>query len=216
MMASGKVEGDLLLYGGIPPFSNPEETMPDAHRAPSAVPRPLRADARRNFDAVLGAARDAFATNGPDASLEDIARRAGVGIATLYRNFPTRSSLIEAVYFDEVDALCRAAEDLGELSPWDALIAWLRRFVEYATTKRALLDGLNRDSDMFRNAKDAMFDAGRPLLARAQASGEARSDVEIGDVLYLISGLLSVTYATDEQRERVLGLALDGIRPQRA
>ncbi|WP_394771044.1 TetR/AcrR family transcriptional regulator [Lacisediminihabitans sp.] len=189
--------------------------MTDAPLVPGVVARPLRADARRNFESVLAAARDAFATNGPDASLEDIARRAGVGIATLYRNFSTRASLIEAVYFDEVDALCRAAEHLGELPPWEALIAWLRRFVNYATTKRALLDGLNRDSDMFRNAKYAMFEAGKPLLARAQASGDARADVEIADVLFLISGLLSVSYADDEQRERVLGLALDGIRPPR-
>jgi AcrR family transcriptional regulator len=189
--------------------------MPDITRASVAAPRPLRADARRNFEAVLAAARDAFADNGPDASLEDIARRAGVGIGTLYRNFPARSDLINAVYVEEVEELCRTAEDLADLPPWDALMAWLRRFAAYCMRKRALVEGLNRDSSLFQNSKGAMYEAGGPLLARAQESGDARSDLEIGDVMYLITGLLSGTYTTDEQRERVLGVALDGIRTQR-
>ncbi|MDQ1574724.1 MAG: hypothetical protein QOH44_2283 [Actinomycetota bacterium] len=193
----------------------PKVTMPDITRASVAAPRPLRADARRNFEAVLAAARDAFADNGPDASLEDIARRAGVGIGTLYRNFPARSDLINAVYVEEVEELCRTAEDLADLPPWDALMAWLRRFVAYCMRKRALVEGLNRDSSLFQNSKGAMYEAGGPLLARAQESGDARPDLEIGDVMYLITGLLSGTYATDEQRERVLGVALDGIRTQR-
>jgi AcrR family transcriptional regulator len=188
--------------------------MSDAPRASVAAPRPLRADARRNFEAVLAAARDAFADNGPDASLEDIARRAGVGIATLYRNFPTRSDLIDAVYVEEVEDLCRTAEDLGDLPPWEALMAWLRRFVAYCTRKRALVEGLNRDSAMFREARNAMYATSAPLLARAQASGDARDDVEIDDVMHLVTGLMSVSYKTDEQRERVLMVALDGIRPQ--
>jgi AcrR family transcriptional regulator len=189
--------------------------MADAPRASVAAPRPLRADARRNFEAVLASAKDSFADNGPDASLEDIARRAGVGIATLYRNFPTRSSLIEAVYFDEVEALCRTAEDLAELPPWNALVAWLRRFVAYLATKRALIEGLNRDSEMFRSAKDAMYGTSEPLLTRAQASGDVRADVGIEDMMFLVHGIMSVNYSTDEQRERVLGLALDGLRPPR-
>ncbi|MCU1557671.1 MAG: TetR family transcriptional regulator [Microbacteriaceae bacterium] len=189
--------------------------MSDAPRASVAAPRPLRADARRNFEAVLAAAKDSFAENGPDASLEEIARQAGVGIATLYRNFPTRSSLIEAVYFDEVEALCRTAEDLADLPPWDALVGWLRRFVAYLATKRALIEGLNRDSDMFRSAKDAMYGTSEPLLVRAQKSGDVRDDVGIAEMMLLVHGLMSVNYASDDQRERVLGLALDGLRPPR-
>jgi AcrR family transcriptional regulator len=180
-----------------------------------AAPRPLRADARRNFEAVLAAARDAFAENGADASLEDIARRAGVGIGTLYRHFPTRSDLIDAVYVEEVEELCRTAEDLVDLPPWDALMAWLRSFVAYCTRKRALVDGLNRNSELFRAAKEAMYATSAPLLTRAQDAGEARPDVQIDDVMRLVTGLMSVAYTTDDQRERVLGLALDGIRPQR-
>jgi AcrR family transcriptional regulator len=188
--------------------------MPDVRRASVAAPRPQRADARRNFEAVLAAARDAFAENGSDASLEDIARRAGVGIGTLYRNFPTRSDLINAAYVDEVEELCRAAEELDDLPPWDALMAWLRSFVAYCWRKRALVEGLNRDSAMFQNARDAMYGTSAPLLARAQAAGDVRPDVEIDDVMHLVTGLMSVSYRTDEQRERVLALALDGIRPR--
>src|SRR6266516_3407373 len=102
------------------------------------VKRPQRADARRNFDALLTAARDAFAAKGVEASLEDIARSAGVGIGTLYRNFPTRQDLVKAVYLGEIEELCAAAEDVADLPPWEALSAWLRRFVEYAATKRAI------------------------------------------------------------------------------
>src|SRR5919112_5514942 len=91
--------------------------------------RPHRADARRNFDALLAAAREAFAEQGSDASLEDIARRAGVGIGTLYRNFPTRQDLFESVYLGEVEELCAAAEAAMAQPPWEALASWLRRFV---------------------------------------------------------------------------------------
>src|SRR5689334_24275830 len=106
------------------------------------VRRPQRADARRNFDALIAAARDAFAADGAGASLEDIARRAGVGIGTLYRNFPTRDALVEAVYVEEVEAVVRAAEDAASLEPWEAVQAWLRRFLLYVGTKKALLEGL--------------------------------------------------------------------------
>ena len=126
--------------------------MTSARQAPEVFARrPKRADARRNYDALVAAARDVFAENGASsASLEEVARRAGVGIGTLYRNFPTRQDLFEAVYVEEVQALCRAAEDLAELPPWDALIAWLHRFVAYVATKRALDESLNRDSEIFQ------------------------------------------------------------------
>src|SRR5689334_8589421 len=115
-----------------------------------AVRRPQRADARRNFDALLAAARDAFAENGTEASLEDIARRAGVGIGTLYRNFPTRQDLFEAVYVEEIDQLGQVAAAVAELPPWEALTAWIGQFVSYAATKRAVIEALNRESDMFK------------------------------------------------------------------
>jgi AcrR family transcriptional regulator len=102
--------------------------------------RPHRADAARNFDAILAAARAGFTDSGTEASLE-IARRAGVGPATLYRNFPAREDLIEAVYVAEVDSLCQDAVRLAETEkPWPALVAWIRHFVTYMATKRVLLD----------------------------------------------------------------------------
>jgi len=174
--------------------------------------RPQRADARRNFDALLVAARDAFAENGTQASLEDIARRAGVGIGTLYRNFPTRPDLFNAVYLGEIDQLCQVAEDVAGLPPWEALVTWLRRFVEYAATKRAIYEALNRDSDMFRSSRKAMYAAGEPLLQRAQQAGEARLDASFDDVLRLVTGITAAGFVDDEQRERVLAFALDGLR----
>src|SRR3712207_3362124 len=111
--------------------------------------RPQRADARRNFDALITAARDVFSEQGVSASLEDVARRAGVGIGTLYRNFPTRQELVEAVYVGEIRELCAFAQAAAADRPWDALFAWLHRFVDYVATKRALAEGLNRDSTIF-------------------------------------------------------------------
>jgi AcrR family transcriptional regulator len=177
-----------------------------------SVRRPARADARRNFDALLVAARDAFAEQGTEASLEDIARRAGVGIGTLYRNFPTRQDLFDSVYVGEVEQLCRAAEEVADLPPWEALAAWLARFVGYAATKRAIYEALNRDSEMFRASRGAMYAAGEPLLARAQAAGQARADASFDDILRLVSGITSAAFADDDQRDRVLAFALDGIR----
>jgi AcrR family transcriptional regulator len=174
----------------------------------------MRADARRNYDKLIAAARDAFGEAGGSASLEDIARRAHVGIGTLYRHFPTRRDLFESVYVDEVEALCRTAQDLaGERSPWEALVGWLRRFVEYMATKKALAEGLVHDSDLFRSCRAAIYAAGGPLLTRAQEDGSARPDTSFDDVMRLISGITMVQMVEPGQLERVLGMAFDGMRP---
>src|ERR671921_257441 len=104
--------------------------------------RPKRADALRNYEKLVAAAREAFTEADRSASLEDIARRAGVGIGTLYRNFPTRADLVEAVYVDEVQGLCRGAQEVCEEEPWEALTSWLHRFVGYVATKQALAEEL--------------------------------------------------------------------------
>lgn len=178
----------------------------------SGVQRPERADARRNFDALILAAREAFAEHGAGASLEDIARRAGVGIGTLYRNFPSRDSLVEAVYVAEVERLVEAAQQAQSMEPWHGLEHWLRRFVEYVGTKHALIDGINRESPVLKNCRDAMYAAGSPLLARAQEAGVARIDASIEDVVRLIAGIAGVAFPDEDQRRRVLGLAIDGLR----
>ncbi|KUL29294.1 TetR/AcrR family transcriptional regulator [Actinoplanes awajinensis] len=179
---------------------------------PVSVRRPQRADARRNFDALLAAAREIFAESSTDASLEEIARRAGVGIGTLYRNFPTRRDLFEAVYVEEINQLSVVAETVADLPPWEALRAWLDRFVGYVVTKRAVMDALNRDSELFTSCRVAMYRAGEPLLERARAAGEVRSDASFDDVLRMISGLVSGAFVDEAQRDRVLAFALDGIR----
>jgi AcrR family transcriptional regulator len=180
-----------------------------------AARRPRRADARRNFDALLSAAREVFAESGTDASLEEVARRAGVGIGTLYRNFPTRRDLFDSVYVGEVFALCDAAAELGDLPPWDALVAWLHRFIAYVGTKRALYEALNRDSEIFRSCRPAIYSAGEPLMARAQQAGEARTDISFDDVVHMVSGLAGAGFADDGQRDRVLDMALEGLRVRR-
>ncbi|MEO3751841.1 helix-turn-helix domain-containing protein [Streptomyces sp. B6B3] len=179
-----------------------------------AVRRPRRADARRNFDALLRAAREAFAEHGTDASLEDVARRAGVGIGTLYRNFPTRQHLFEAVYVGEVEELCRSAEEAAELPPWEALASWLRRFVSYSATKRAIYEALSRDSEIVATCRTSIYAAGEPLLARAQRAGEVREDLGFDDLLRLISGITAARVTDDAQRDRILTIALDGTRPR--
>jgi AcrR family transcriptional regulator len=176
------------------------------------VRRPQRADARRNFEALLAAAREAFAENGTEASLEDIARRAGVGIGTLYRNFPTRDDLFRSVYVEEIAQLAAVAAQVADQPPWEAITIWLQRFVGYAATKRAIYEALNRDSEMFRSCREIMYEAGEPLFVRAQEAGAVRADASFDDVLRMVAGLVSAGYVDEAQRERVLGYALDGIR----
>jgi AcrR family transcriptional regulator len=177
-----------------------------------ATRRPRRADARRNFDALLTAARDAFAEQGTEASLEDVARRAGVGIGTLYRHFPTRQDLFESVYLGEIEQLGHLAGELTDAPPWEALTEWLRRFVDYVATKRALSEALNRESELMRSCRDSMYAAGTPLFERAQASGDVRRDLSFDDLLRLVSGITGAAFVDDDQRNRVLEVALDGVR----
>ena len=174
--------------------------------------RPQRSDARRNFDALVDAGRDVFGEYGVDASLEEIARRAGVGIATLYRNFPTRDALVEAVYLEEVAAVAAYADELGDLEPFAAFAAWMRRFATYASTKKVLLEGLNRDSEVMKACRGVVNDAGAPLLATAQDAGEIRADVHIDDAVRLVYGLAGVAVAETGQGDRLIGIALDGLR----
>ena len=178
--------------------------------------RPQRADARRNYDKVLSAARAAFAEGGASTSLEEIARRAGVGIGTLYRHFPNRQTLLEAVYVDELEQLCRSTEELEGLDPWEALVAWLHRFVGYMGTKQALahemLEYVGRDAPLFQSCRATLVAAGEPLLERAQEAGEVRTDTDFAEVLQMVGGIAKITGSEPEQIHRILGIALDGLR----
>lgn len=177
-----------------------------------ATRRPHRADAARNFDAILRAAREEFTERGAYGPVEDIARRAGVGVATLYRNFPTRESLIEGVYVAEVDEVCQYAADLADLPPGQALEAWLARFAVYMNAKRALIEGLTRESEAYQTCRTAIYAAGGPLLEAAQAAGEARTDIDIDDVMRFIMGVTVGIYRDDAQRDRVIRLAITSVR----
>jgi AcrR family transcriptional regulator len=181
-----------------------------------AVARPKRADALRNYEKLVAAAREAFAQDGTSASLEEIARRAQVGIGTLYRHFPNRQTLLEAVYVDEVEALCRSAADLAELPPWDALVAWLHRFVAYLATKQALAQELmnyvDRDAALFQGCRLGLYAAGEPLLQRAQLAQVVRPDTNVTEVIQMVGGIAKIPSAEPEQIDHILDMAIDGLR----
>jgi AcrR family transcriptional regulator len=191
--------------------------MSTTHPAPSiSERRPKRADARRNYDKVVAAAREAFTEGGAETSLEGIARRAGVGIGTLYRNFPNRQALLEAVYVGEVEGLCSSVTDLVDLEPWDALAAWLRRFVAYMATKQALATELLNYTDyqapLFQECRAALYSSAGPLLERAQAAGELRTDTDLAEIIQLVGGVAKIQGTDPAQVEHLLQIVLDGLR----
>jgi AcrR family transcriptional regulator len=183
---------------------------------PTLLARPKRADARRNYEKVLAAAREAFAEGGESTALEEIARRAGVGIGTLYRHFPSRQALLEALYIDEVEDVCRSAAQLDGADPWEALNGWLERFVGYIATKRALahelLNYLDQDAALFQTSRASLYAAGEPLLKRAQDAGVVRRDVAIGDVIQMVMSIAKLPTTDPAQVEHILRIAVDGLR----
>lgn len=190
------------------------EGKPDA-----AAPRPLRADARRNRDRLVEIAAEAFAAHGVDASLEEIARRAGVGIGTLYRHFPTREHLVEVVYRREVEGLCQAADELSRAeAPDAALEQWMQRFVDYIATKRGLATSLrilmSTNSTLFSDTSGRVTQALRRLVEAAVAAGAIRGDVDASDVLHALGGIYSAPDTRDwrDRSRRLVKLLMDGLR----
>lgn len=169
-------------------------------------PRPLRADAQRNRDLLLAAAARVFAERGTDAPLDDVARSAGVGNATMYRHFPTRSDLLAAVYADEVAHLCTRAEELRQAeSPQEALHEWLRLFMEHITTKRDLALAATDKTALHAEWHRSMLDTASALLEEAKRAGAVRADLDVRDLLTLVRGITLA--ATDQaQAERLLSL----------
>lgn len=183
--------------------------------------RPMRADARRNYERLLNEAAAAFRERGADASLEEIARRAGVGIGTLYRHFPDRFALMGEVFQTQVDVLDAAARTLtaeAGRTPMDVLAAWLRRYVDVANTIRGVAATL-MDEGLMLDCKKQLRDTVELLAARARESGELRADVVPEDILRLTS---AIAYAAEKAAaknpddtgvtDRLLNLALDGLR----
>ena len=185
-----------------------------AQIAPS---RAKRADARRNHERVLAAAREAFAARGESASLEEVARRAGVGIGTVYRHFPNRQALLEALYVNELEQVCQTAAQLEDAEPWPAFRDWCERLIAYLATKRALagelMNYLDADAALFKQCRSELYEAGEPLLKRAQEAGVVRTDVEVSQVMQMVVGISKIP-SDPEQIGQILGIALDGLRYQ--
>ena len=180
--------------------------------------RPMRADARRNYDALVAAAREVLAERGSEAAMEEIARRADVGVGTLYRHFPRRIDLVEAVYREDVDGIVALAADVAErLEPWDALVAWLQGFVRYAEAKRTFLTELHeafeKSPDLAVSSRERIGTAVATVLRRAQEAGVARTDLDEHDLMQLVGGMCMARNATLAQNERLLTFVLDGVRP---
>ena len=179
----------------------------------------MRADARRNRDKLIAAAKDLFAETGTDVSLDAVARRAGVGPGTLYRHFPTRDALVEAAYRSEVAELSAAADDLLATRPPDlALAEWMDRFVAYAAAKRGMRAALQSvvasGSDIFADARRQNLATLATLLAAGAEAGTIRPDVEAEDVLRAMGAIWMVADGEEfpEQAMRILRLVLDGLR----
>jgi AcrR family transcriptional regulator len=179
----------------------------------------LRADAQRNRERLLEVAVRAFSQDGPDVTLDAIAKEAGVGIGTLYRHFPTREALVEAAYRNELTRLCDGVDDLLRDNPPDAALrAWMDRFVEYMSTKRGMAGALRAliasGGNPFAESRDRMAAAIETLLRAGAAAGTVRSDVLAADVLASLSGV-SLTAGDPSQREqagRMMDLLMDGLR----
>jgi AcrR family transcriptional regulator len=217
MEATSEISGgDLRNYTEAPSGCQAMATNISETSAQTLLARPQRADARRNYEKVLAAAREAFAEGGESTALEEIARRAGVGIGTLYRHFPNRQALLEALYLDEVEEVCRSAAQLDGADPWEALNGWFERFIAYLATKRALahelLNYLDHDASLFQASRASLFAAGEPLLERAQEAGVVRKDVTIAEVIQMVMGIAKIPAGDPAQTEHILRIALDGLR----
>jgi AcrR family transcriptional regulator len=191
-----------------------------ANQSAETIRRP-RADAVRNRERVLEAAKLVFSAGGPDASLEAVARRAGVGIGTLYRHFPTREALFEAVYRREVQQLSELAEALkNEAAPVDALRRWLRSNVEFVATKKgmsaALALAVHGSSELHAFSFDRLTKAVGALLDRAVAAGEIRADIGPEDLLRALVGMCYMHDQPGWQKSvmRLVDVFVDGLRVQ--
>jgi AcrR family transcriptional regulator len=185
---------------------------------PANQPRPTRrTDAEHNRDKIITVARAAFADADAEVSMAEISRRAGVGMATLYRNFPGRRELLEALYSEEVDAICKAAETPGGQTPGARLASWLRQLFAFFESKRHIASELLKHTEsgnpVFGGGRARVIAAGQPLLAAAQHTREIRSDLAIEQVLDLIHAVATI-HGDTRYVQPILQAALDGLRPR--
>jgi AcrR family transcriptional regulator len=174
-----------------------------------------RADAQRNREKILAAARAAFADTGTRVSMAEISRRAGVGMATLYRNFPSRQELLEALFTDDVNAVCAAPATVEGETPGAVLTAWLHRFFAFYNSKRHVGSELLKQSDdsepFLNEGRSRVLASGRPLLLAAQRSHEVRGDLNLEQVLDMVIAIAKIDGDTG-YLQPILEAALDGLR----
>jgi AcrR family transcriptional regulator len=192
--------------------------MPAKRSKPAA--RKPRTDALRNRERILEVAKEAFTRSGANASLDDIAKEAGVGAGTLYRHFPTREALIEAVYRTEVQKLAAAERNFTEtMAPIDALRAWMLLFVDYIAAKHIIAPALNTfvggASKLYEDSRPQVQGAIEALVKRAIKSGDLRKDIEPFDLLRALIGVSNVASSPDWQRsaKRLVDILITGSRP---
>ena len=183
---------------------------------PDQFPVPTRrADAERNRDKILAAARTAFADPEAEISMAEISRRAGVGMATLYRNFPGRRELLEALYADEVNAICNAAASVGGGTPGEVFTAWLHRFFAFVMSKHhiasELLEHTDSSDPIFGNNRARVIAACQPLFAAAQRAREVRDDLALEQVLDMVIAIAAI-HGDTRYLEPILQTALNGLR----
>jgi AcrR family transcriptional regulator len=188
-------------------------------RAPSAGRKP-RSDAQQNRERILAAARAAFARDGGDASLDDIAKQAGVGPGTLYRHFPSREELLTAVYEASAEKLAKAGQEFAEtLPPVEALRAWMMLFVDYIAEKQLIAPALNAlvgdPHRIFEASYGQIWEAVRALVKRAIKSGDIRKDLDAIDLLRALVGVANVATGPDWQKSarRLVDILISGSRP---
>lgn len=192
----------------------------DATEERPSIRRPLRADARQNRERLVQVAAQAFHDEGPEICLEEIARRAGVGVGTLYRHFPNRQALLQAVYSDQIDALLVETGALETAkSPGEAVEAWMRLILDHTLKQRGLKETLlsSGDSPVLAECRQRVRASGDAVIVRAQEAGEVRADVQSADLLHLIHGIVRVTPQTTEgleQAHRLLSIMMAGVRAQ--
>jgi AcrR family transcriptional regulator len=194
--------------GPLPPAAGPVEP-----------PRPKRADARRNYDRIVAVASEVFSEQGPEAPLDEIARRAHVGPGTLYRRFPHRQALMEAVYREDIAELAnRGHELLRELPPDQALGEWLRAQVNWVVRKRgfavAVKAAMDTESETYEWCRATLRGAVNPLVAAAQQAGAVRDDLTTTDIMRIGHSIAIVVEADPDSAERLLSVMLAGLRPQ--
>jgi AcrR family transcriptional regulator len=194
-----------------------EAGVPSSDMDAAEVERPMRADARRNRDRLVAAAREVFTAQGVGASMEAIARKAGVGVGTLYRHFPTRLDVVEAVYEVDVQELAEAAQRaVSTLEPGPAVESFFDAFLRYASTKKTLLTELQqaweKNPALRSRARETIDAAFNLVIERAKQAGVVRSDVDGSEVTQLVGPICTNDSLSADQTKRLMGMILDGLR----